>query len=401
MEQIPSYIRRLHGEELIEYKHPKLEPILAETYGIIVYQEQIIQIAVQLAGYLPGEADEIRKAVGKKIKEKIEKHRAKFIEGAIANGTAQKDAEAVYDDIEFFARYGFNKAHAADYALLTCQTAYLKAHYPVEFMTALMTCEKSVEKIGLLIVECKRMGIDVLPPDINHSDLDFTIETGADGKRSIRFGMASIKSVGAGPVTIIREARLSGGPFKTLEDFSRRVDLREVNRRALEALIKVGAFATFGNRAQLLQVIDRLLGLSSGAHRAKDVGQISLFGAQLDEADGAISKLPKLEEVPMREMLGWEKELIGAYVSEHPVARALAQLGDQVTHLSGELTEDLNQQKVTMVGSVVSWRTITTKKNDTMGFIQLEDVQGVYECVAFPKTWKQTQSLWQKDKIVL
>ncbi|HZY45956.1 MAG TPA: DNA polymerase III subunit alpha, partial [Anaerolineae bacterium] len=398
MEYIPMYIKRMHGEEPIKYHHPSIEPILAETFGIIVYQEQIIQIAVTLAGYAPGEADEIRKAVGKKIEEKIKAHRAKFIQGAINNHIDQQVAEAVYDDIEYFARYGFNKAHAADYALLTCQTAYLKSYYPVEYMTALMTCEKSVEKIGLLIVECKRMGIDVLRPDVNHSDLDFTIEASADGKRSIRFGMASIKNVGEGPVKAIREARLVGGSFKSLEDFARRVDLRVVNRRALEALIKVGAFEDFGNRAQLLQILDRLMGLSSGAHRAKDVGQISLFGAQMDEGDGAIGKLPKIEEAPMREKLAWEKELIGAYVSEHPVARALAELQDQITHLSGELNEDLNQQKVTMVGSVVTSRTIMTKKNEPMGFITLEDVQGTFECVAFPKTWKQTQALWQKDK---
>ncbi len=401
MEFIGTYLKRMHGEEPIKYHHPSIEPILAETFGIIVYQEQIIQIAVTLAGYAPGEADEIRKAVGKKIEDKIKAHRAKFVKGAVNNGIDQKVAETVYEEIEFFARYGFNKAHAADYALLTCQTAYLKAYYPVEYMTALMTCEKSVEKIGLLIVECKRMGIDVLRPDVNHSDLDFTIETSADGKRSIRFGMASIKSVGEGPVTAIREARLAGGAFKSLEDFARRVDLRVVNRRALEALIKVGALEDFGNRAQLLQILDRLMGLSSGAHRAKDVGQISLFGAQMDEGDSAIGKLPKLEEAPLREKLTWEKELIGAYVSEHPVARALAELGDQITHLSGELNEDLNQQKVTMVGSVVTSRTIMTKKNEPMGFITLEDVQGTFECVAFPKTWKQTQALWQKDKIVL
>jgi DNA polymerase-3 subunit alpha len=401
MDYIPSYIKRMHGEEPIEYKHPILKPILEETFGIAVYQEQLIQMAVQMAGYAPGEADEIRKAVGKKIKEKIDAHRAKFIKGAINNGVDQKVAEAVYDDIELFARYGFNKAHAADYALLTCQTAYLKAYYPVEFMTALLSCEKSTEKIGLLIIECKRMGIDVLQPNVNHSDLDFTIEVGSDQKRSIRFGMASIKNVGEGPVTVIREARLAGGAFKSLEDFARRTDLRAVNRRALEALIKVGALEDFGNRAQLLEILDRLMGLSSGAHRAKDVGQFSLFGASMDEDDSALGKLPNLEEAPLREKLAWEKELIGAYVSEHPITRALAQLGDQVTHLSGELTEDLNQQKVTMVGSVVSWRTIMTKKNDPMGFIQLEDVQGVFECVAFPKTWKQTQALWQKDKIVL
>jgi DNA polymerase-3 subunit alpha len=402
MEYIPTYIRRLHGDEPVEYKHPKLAPILEETYGIIVYQEQIIQIAVQLAGYLPGQADEIRKAVGKKIKEKIEAHRARFIAGSMKNGIDQSVAEAIYGDIEFFARYGFNKAHAADYAVMTCQTAYLKAHYAVEFMTALMTVEQSIEKIGLLIIETRRMGIDVLPPNVNFSDLDFTIEVRPNGKRAIRFGMASIKGVGEGPVRVIREARLSGGPFKSLEDFSRRVDLRSVNRRALEALIKVGALEDFGNRAQLLQMADRMMGLSSTAHRASDVGQLTLFGSMVSAGETeTIGSLPNISDVPLREKLAWEKDLIGAYVSEHPVAQALAQLQSEITHTSAELNEDLDGHKAVMIGAVIGSRTIQTKKGDTMGFIQLEDVQGTYECVAFPRTWKQTQDLWQKDKIVL
>jgi DNA polymerase III subunit alpha len=407
MEYIPKYIKRLHGEEPVEYHHPKLEPILEETYGIIVYQEQIIQIAVQLAGYLPGEADEIRKAVSKKIKEKIEAHKLKFIAGSVKNGINQSVAEAVYGDIEFFARYGFNKAHAADYAVMTCQTAYLKAHYPVEYMTALMTVEQSVEKVGLLIVECRRMGIEVLPPHINFSDLAFSIEALPNGKRAIRFGMASIKGVGEGPVTVIREARrpsasTGGGPFKSIEDFARRVDLRSVNRRALEALIKVGALSDFGNRAQLLQMVDRMLGLSGATHRAEDVGQLTLFGGMVDAGETeTIGPLPDIEDVPQREALSWEKELIGAYVSEHPVTKALADLQSEITHTSGELNEDLDGDKAVMVGAVVSSRTIQTKKGDTMGFIQLEDVQGGFECVAFPRTWKQTQNLWQKDKVVL
>jgi DNA polymerase-3 subunit alpha len=402
MEYIPTYIKRLHGVERVEFKHPKLEPILEETYGIIVYQEQIIQIAVQLAGYAPGEADEIRKAVGKKIKEKIEAHKAKFIAGSVKNGIDQAVAEAIYGDIEFFARYGFNKAHAADYAVMTCQTAYLKAHYPVEFMTALMTVEQSIEKIGLLIIETRRMGIDVLPPNVNYSDLAFSIETQPDGKRAIRFGMASIKGVGEGPVRVIREARLGGGPFKSLEDFCRRVDLRSVNRRALEALIKVGALEDYGNRAQLLQMADRMMGLSSTAHRASDVGQMTLFGGMISAGETeTIGPLPNISDVPLREKLAWEKELIGAYVSEHPVAQALAQLQGEITHTSAALTEEEDGHKAVMIGAVVGSRTIQTKKGDTMGFIQLEDVQGTYECVAFPRTWKQTQDLWQKDKIVL
>jgi DNA polymerase-3 subunit alpha len=402
MEYIPTYIRRLHGDEPVEYKHPKLAPILEETYGIIVYQEQIIQIAVELAGYAPGEADEIRKAVGKKIKEKIEAHKAKFIAGAEKNGIERSTAAAIYGDIEFFARYGFNKAHAADYAVMTCQTAYLKAHYPVEYMTALMTVEQSIEKVGLLIIETRRMGIDVLRPDVNFSDLAFTIEQQAHGKPAIRFGMASIKGVGEGPVSVIREARLSGGPFKSLEDFCRRVDLRSVNRRALEALMRVGALEDFGNRAQLLQMVDRMLGLSGSAHRAQDVGQLTLFGGLVDASETeTFGPLPHIGDVPLREKLAWEKELIGAYVSEHPVAQALAQLQSEITHTSAELNEDLDGHKAVMVGAVSGSRTIQTKKGETMGFVQLEDVQGTFECVVFPRAWKQTQDLWQKDKIVV
>jgi DNA polymerase-3 subunit alpha len=402
MEYIPIYIKRMHGDEPVVYKHPKLEPILEETYGIIVYQEQIIQIAVQLAGYAPGEADEIRKAVGKKIKEKIEAHKAKFVAGAVKNGIDRSVAEAIYADIEYFARYGFNKAHAADYAVMTCQTAYLKAHYPVEYMTALMSVEQSVEKIGLLMIETRRMGIDVLPPNVNFSDLDFVIETRPNGQRAIRFGMASIKGVGEGPVRVIREARLRGGRFKSLEDFCRRVDLRSVNRRALEALIKVGALEDFGNRAQLLQMLDRMMGLSSSAHHAQDVGQMTLFGGMVDAGETeTIGPLPNIGDVPLREKLAWEKELIGAYVSEHPVAQALAQLQSEITHTSSELNEDLDGHKAVMIGAVIGSRTIQTKKGETMAFIQLEDVQGTYECIAFPRTWKQTQDLWQKDKIVV
>ena len=427
MEYIPSFIRRMHGEEPIEYKHPALEPILAETYAIIVYQEQIIEIAKQLAGYSLPEADEMRKAVGKKIKEKIDEHRAKFIAGAVANGIPESTAKAIYDDIEFFARYGFNKAHATDYAVITCQTAFLKAHYPVEYMTALLTVERNnTQKVGLLIVEARRMGIDVLPPDVTRSQIDFTIERSGDHD-AIRFGLAAIKNVGEGPVRAIIEARdpssfdfaqdasfdpspslragsrsggSGGGRFFNLDDFCRRVDLRQVNRRALEALIKVGAFEAFGNRAQLLASIDKMLGNSSAAHRAQDVGQMSLFG---DTGAGVstMGTLPEIEEAPLRERLEWEKELIGVYISEHPVARALAQVRDTVSHLCGEMGEEHHGQKVAVLGLVAAYRTTQTKKGDQMAFVTLEDIQGSVDVVVFPKMWEQTRSLWQRDKIVL
>ena len=411
IEYIPSYIRRLHGEEPVEYKHPALEPILGETYGICVYQEQIIEIAKQLAGYSLPEADEMRKAVGKKIKEKIDAHRAKFVKGAVRNGIDRSTAEAIYGDIEYFARYGFNKAHAADYAVITCQTAFLKARYPVEYMTALLTVERNnTEKVGLLIVESRRMGIDVLPPDVTRSHMDFTIEQIGD-REAIRYGLGAVKNVGEGPVRAIIDARESDGAsatgapplrFRNLDDFCRRVDLRQVNRRALEALIKVGAFEAFGNRAQLLASIDKMLGSSGASHRAADVGQMSLFGGALAEADvSGMGVLPPIDEAPLRERLEWEKELIGVYISEHPVFRALEQSRDIVSHLTAEITEDLHDQKVTVLGLVAGYRTTQTKKGDTMAFVTLEDVQGTVDVVVFPRTWKQTQSMWQRDKIVI
>ncbi len=414
LEYIPMYIRRMHGEEKIEYKHPKLEPILAETYGIIVYQEQIIRVASDLAGYSPGDADQIRKAVGKKIKEKIEEHRARFINGAVKNGIAQEIAASIYDDIEFFARYGFNKAHAADYAIITCQTAFLKAHYPIEYMTALLTVERNnTEKIGFLVAECRRMNTPVLPPDINHSEMDFSIKS-CETKNGdcalrvgIRFGLGAIKNVGEGPVQVILEARhpstgSGGGAFRTLDDFCRRVDLRQVNRRALESLIKAGAFDAFGHRAQLLAIVDRMLGLSTHAHRAADAGQMTLFGEAGPAAGTSVlSPLPNIEEAPAKEKLAWEKELVGIYTSEHPLTRVMADLHNTVTALCGQITEDMANQKVVVAGAITYVRRLTTKKGDPMAFAGLEDLQGTTEVVIFPRTWKQVEPIIQPDKIVV
>ncbi len=407
MEYIPTYIRRMHGDEKVEYKHPKLEPILAETFGIIVYQEQIIQAASDLAGYSPGDADQIRKAVGKKIKEKIEEHRNRFIHGAIKNDIGEKVAASIYDDIEFFARYGFNKAHAADYAIITCQTAYLKAHYPIEYMTALLSVERNnADKVGFLVTECRRMEIPVLPPEVNHSELDFSIES-CEGKngdcvRGIRFGLGAIKNVGEGPVLAILEARRNGGPFSNLDDFCRRVDLRQVNRRAMESLIKAGAFDGFGHRSQLLTIVDRMLGLSAHAHRARDMGQMTLFGeAGVAAGASVLAPLPNIEEALTKEKLAWEKELVGIYLSEHPLSRVMADLHETVTALCGQINEEMADQKVVVAGMVTYVRRLTTKKGDPMAFAGLEDLQGTTEVVIFPRVWKETQAIWQPDKIVL
>jgi DNA polymerase-3 subunit alpha len=404
MEYIDDYIDRMHGRKPVEYHHPALQPILAETYGIIVYQEQIIQIASQLSGYSPGDADLMRRAVGKKKKEELLEHREKFVAGAIERGIPRGAADKIFDDIEFFARYGFNKAHAADYAVITCQTAYLKAHYPVEYMAALLTVERhNTDKVGLLIGECRTMGVQVLPPDINQSDIQFTIEDADDGP-AIRFGLGAVKNVGEGPIEVILQARAEGGPYADIDDFCRRVDLRQVNRRALESLVKVGALRHFGQRAQLLAIIDRMMGLSSHTHQAAAVGQISMFdlgGFDAPAAGSILYPLPEVSEVSRREVLGWEKELVGVYVSEHPMQYLVHKLRDSVTCFLGQIDESMAGHMVTVVGMVNWIRQIYTKNGKPMAFVELEDVQGTVEVVVFPRTYEQTRDVWQIEKVVV
>jgi len=400
MEYIPTYIRRMHGEEKVEYRHPALAPILDETYGIIVYQEQIIRIATDLAGYEPGEADTIRKAVGKKKKDALLAHRVKFVEGCVARGIPREVAEGIFDDIEFFARYGFNKAHAAGYAMVTCQTAYLKAHYPLEYMTALLTVERhNTEKVGILVNECRRMGIEVLPPSVNRSDLDFTIE----GK-AIRFGLGAVKNVGDGPVGAILAAR-GRRPFSSLTDFCRRVDLRLVNRRALESLIRAGALDEFGPRARLLAAMDRMMDLSARTHQARDVGQLSLFGEatgiRMENDDDLFVGLPPVPEVPLREMLEWEKDLMGVYLSEHPLTRAARELADVINAYAGQLQEEPHESVVTVAGMVRRVRRHTTKDGKEMAFVTLEDLYGACDVVVFPRVWAESREKWQPEALVV
>ena len=407
MEYIDTYIRRMHGEEPVEYRHPSLEPILSSTYGICVYQEQIIQMATQLAGYSAADADLMRRAVGKKKKAELLRHRKRFVAGAVERGMPREVAEQVFDDIEYFARYGFNRAHAADYAVLTCQTAYLKAHYPVEHMAALLTVERhNTEKLGQLVAECRRMGIRILPADVNVSDLEFTIEKTADGKdRCIRFGLGAIKNVGEGAAQLIVEARKAGGPFRDLEDLAHRVDLRQVNKRVLECLVRVGALDAFGTRAQLLAVLDKLVSLSADVHQRREVGQISMFDLDsafsLAKAASAIYPLPKVPEVRRRYCLTWEKELAGTYLTSHPFQQAATELSGVVTHASVDLTEEVNGQKVTVAGVVVRCTEILTRRGEPMLFATLEDLQGEIEIVVFPRVFRGTKELWAEDKVLV
>ncbi|MBI3914553.1 MAG: DNA polymerase III subunit alpha [Chloroflexi bacterium] len=405
MEKIPAYIDRMHGKQPVTYDHPLLKPILEDTFGVMVYQEQIIQMAMSLAGYTASEADLLRKAVGKKDKEKLLNEREHFVERAEKFGVIDlPTAEKLFADVEFFARYGFNKAHAADYAVMTCQTAFLKAHYPIEYMCALFTTETGdLDKIGELVGEARRMGIEIVPPDINASDVDFKI---AANDTAIAFGLSAIKNVGRGPVEEIVNARQATGAFRSLDDFCRRVDLRLVNRRVLESLTKVGAFDKFGKRAQMLGVIDRMLAISQSAHQAADLGQISMFDAGAGGAASAVNanafgSLPDAAELSNREKLEAEKELTGAYFTDHPLQRLARAMPKSVTHRVNELEEKLAGRPVTLAGVISSARVINTKKNEPMAFVQLEDPTGSIEITVFPRTYARTEAVWRQENMVI
>ena len=404
---IPDYIARMRGEAEVEYRHPKLEPIFKDTYGIPVYQEQLMRAAVEIAGYTPSESDELRSAISKKKQDKIAIHRTKFVDGAVKLGMDKEIAEAIYSDWEEFARYGFNKSHAADYGVIAVETAFLKAHYPAEYMAATLTASASqTEKVALYVADTRSMGIPVLPPEINTSGWDFEIEdieVNDEGNTSvkphIRFGFGAVKNVGKGAVDLIINERNANGRFKDLNDFARRVDLRAVGKRALECIIKVGALDAFGNRAALIASMDRIVSISNNHFRAAESGQMSLFG----EATGVVEEitLPDVNNVDKREMLGWERELIGLYISDHPLTPYQETFRQIVSYFSGQLNEATHEEKVRVAGLVTSVRPYTTKTNKPMGFVTLEDIQGNFDLVLFPRTWEKTREILTVGQIVI
>ncbi|MFZ1506395.1 MAG: DNA polymerase III subunit alpha [Anaerolineae bacterium] len=427
MDFIPEYIACLHGRKKPEYVHPALEPILGETYGVCIYQEQIIQLLTLVAGYTAGEADLVRRAISKKKADVIEKERAKFAQGsARTSGLTREEADKIWDALEGFARYGFNRAHAADYAVICVQTAYLKAHYPLEFMAAQLLVERDKsDKVTNFITECRRMGIEVLSPTLNASGLDFTIEQrpantpppiGHDAHMAyrfpippgaaIRFGLAAVKNVGEGPVEVILAARRAGGAFRSLEDLCQRVDLRKMTRRPLECLIKVGALDDFGERAQMLAAIEGMMGESAAAHEAKDVGQMSifdLFGGKDSSARGALTKirLPKVEAAKPREQLTWEKELLGVYASSHPLQQITVDVSDLVTCQCGAVDTTRAGQSLLLIGMLTEIKQIVTKKGEPMGFCTLEDLGGSVELTIFPRTYAEVRERLALEKVVL
>jgi DNA polymerase-3 subunit alpha len=403
MDFIPSYINRMHGKEEVRFLHPALKPIFEETYGIAVYQEQIMRAAVEIAGYTNAEADDLRKAIAKKINEKLLSHREKFVNGAAKRGVMPAEtADEIFNNWLEFARYGFNRSHAAVYGVIAVQTAYLKANYPIEYMTATLSAYKSqTDRVALYVADCRRMGITVLPPDVNTSGWDFTIEDRDDDTACIRFGMGAVKNVGHGPAEQIMMAIEEGGPFSDISDLARRLDLRSVGKRALESLVKVGALDSLGSRAALLESLDRILSISASHFRAAEAGQMSLFG----EATGLVTQihLPDLPEdhIDRREILTWERELIGLYVSDHPLSPYFEQLRRVTTHLSSELGTTAHQSYVRVAGLVTRLRRHTTRAGKAMAFATIEDVQGPIELVIFPRLWSSHHELLEPENVIV
>jgi DNA polymerase-3 subunit alpha len=402
-EHIPTFIRSKHGLEPIRFPHQALEEILHETYGIIVYQDQVLLIVQAFAGYSLGEADIVRKAMGKKIPEVMKKEMQRFLAGAKKMGFDKNVAEQVWSLIEPFAGYAFNKAHSVSYAMIAYHTAYFKANYPVEFITALLTTNMGqADKTASSVAECHRLAISVLPPDINLSDEEFTIEQGESGTPGIRFGLAATKNVGSAAIGSILAVREESGPFKSIDDFCRRADLRNVNRRALESLIKVGALDCLGKRGALLAGIDRILSLAHTEQRLREVGQSTMFD-MLGQSVGV--PLPGLElpdvDVPTQEVLAWEKELLGTYLSEHLFTSMSRRLASDVDVFCGNVDEDMVGQIITTAGVVTSVRQSFTKDKRPFVSAILEDFAGSLEVTAWPNVYERTKDCWQEGQTLL
>jgi DNA polymerase-3 subunit alpha len=406
MQHIPTYIRAKHGLEAIRYPHPDLADVLDETYGVIVYQDQVLLIAQKFAGYALGEADVMRKAMGKKIAAVMRAERERFLAGARTNGYQKAQAESVFNLIEPFAGYAFNKAHAVSYARIAYQTAYLKANFPAEYMTAvLMLAERhgagAAQRVAEATGECARLGIRVLPPDVNRSAVKFSLERVEDGGgEAIRFGLANIKNVGVGIVEGIIAARDEGGPFASIEDFCQRVSFRQLNKRALECMIKAGALDGLGDRGTLLANLDRLMNLAQSAQKLRESGQATLFDVFQETAPSATLALQEAE-VPRAQQLAWEKELLGVYVSEHPFTRAAAALGPRVTAMCSEVSEEMNGREVIIAGSVTHIRQILTRAGRPFLAVEMEDLTGAVEVTVWPDVYDQTRDLWAEGSILL
>ncbi len=416
MQMIDDFIKRRHGQTKVTYELPALEPILSGTYGVMVYQEQVMQIASALAGFTLGEADILRKAMGKKKASVMAAQMEQFLEGCAARNIPGKKARKIWDLMEQFAGYGFNKSHSAAYAWLAYQTAYLKANYPAYFMAALLTSERAnTDKMVEYIGECREMGLDVLPPDINQSDIYFTVvaltpstEAQGDGaatekRDAIRFGLSALKNVGEGAVEAVLRARKEDGPFTSLFELCERVDLRAVNRRVLESFVKSGCFDSLDRRrASLFAAIDQAMEAGQKLQRDRDKGQGSLLGLLGDGGSGpkVVHRIKDEPEWGEGERLSYEKESLGFFITGHPLERHRAELAELATTTTGRIA-DFSDREVSVGGLIAALRLIKTKKGDRMASFLLEDLEGSAEVLVFPETYKKVASRLAEDQVVV
>ncbi|MEZ4563787.1 MAG: DNA polymerase III subunit alpha [Thermomicrobiales bacterium] len=404
MAMAPDYISRKHGKAETSYLHPDMEPILAETYGVALYQEQVIRIANVLAGFSMAEGDGLRKAMGKKLPEQMAKYRDRFISGCGENAIPKKLATEIFDLIEKFAGYGFPKAHSAAYAVIAAQTAYLKANHPVEFMAALLTSELgNTERTVALLAECRRSGIVVLPPNINRSGIEFSVEPHERGK-AVRFGLAAVKNVGTGAVAsiIAQRGNLPNGSFASLAALCDTIEWGSVNRRVLESLARAGALDVLGDRGGILQGLEGVIGAAQKRQRASARGQMDLFG-DAGTQELPVEALPEVE-LDSRQVLEWEKELLGAYMSDHPLTEvmeriALSPEGRSIRDISQLEHLEVNSP-VRVVAIIESVRRITTKTNKSMAVVNVEDLSAQVEVVLFPSTYEQYSGVLSEGNIV-
>ena len=402
MQWIDDFIARKHGERQITYLHEAMRPALENTYGVIVYQEQVMQISKDMCGFSGGQADTLRKAIGKKDPEVLAKLKNDFIEGAIKTVGAERDLmDSFWKQLEDFAAYCFNKSHAACYGMIAYWTAYLKAHYPAAFMAAVMTSDyDNTDRLAIEIGECKNMGIDVLPPDVNESFIEFAV---TPDKNKIRFGMAAIKNVGTAAVEELLRAREEVGSFKNLEDFFSTVNVRVANRKTIEALIKAGALDRFGDRSQLVNSLDGLLAFAARVQKGRASGQTDLFGNVVDDSNNTVSHLSLVTNGPKHEaaeQLLWERELLGVYLSQHPLDQYIDVLNSQSVTINS-LSKLEDGKSATLGGHIADIREIVTKNGQKMAFVKLADFTTEIELVVFPGTYQQTADLWLRDKVVL
>ncbi|PJA19977.1 MAG: DNA polymerase III subunit alpha, partial [Deltaproteobacteria bacterium CG_4_10_14_0_2_um_filter_43_8] len=394
---VDDFIDRKHGRKAIEYSLPHLAPILKDTYGVIVYQEQVMRIASELAGFSLGDADLLRRAMGKKKPEEMEKQREKFLEGAKKNEIPDAKAEFIFDLMAKFAEYGFNKSHSAAYALVSYQTAYLKFHYPTEYMAAIMTCDQgSTDKVLPYIADCKTHAIQVLPPDVNESVKDFSvIEEGI-----IRFGLGAVKNVGAAAIESIVHEREKTEAYRSLHDFCRRVDTRKVNKRVLESLIKCGAFDFIKTtRASLFSGLDHALEMAFSHQRDRLSGQVSFFDTfNSSDTEFTEEKLPELPEWQEKERLSYEKETLGLYITGHPLHQYELLLKTYATSNTLSVQEVKKNKEVRVGGLVSRMKEIMTRKGDRMAFVTLEDLQGTVELVVFSDLYSEASDLIKSDE---